>query len=179
MAYTAWSVVFGEQPTAAKWNQLGANDAGFKDMTNVDDNSLALRHIPNALITAVKLATHLKIGSISGASVLNSTGNKSISGVGFKPQAVIFIGRVANGTSLNFSFGAMDGSGNQFASTGSHSHGTTNSYRDSATNRCQIVDASGTSTIVQALSYVSMDTDGFTINVNTAGSIDTSYIAIG
>lgn len=31
MAYTAWSVVYGEQPTAAKWNQLGANDAGFKD----------------------------------------------------------------------------------------------------------------------------------------------------
>lgn len=37
MAYTAWSVVYGEQPTAAKWNQLGANDAGFKDGTNIDN----------------------------------------------------------------------------------------------------------------------------------------------
>lgn len=27
--YTAWSVVFGEQPSAAKWNLLGANDAFF------------------------------------------------------------------------------------------------------------------------------------------------------
>lgn len=40
MAYTAWSVVFGEQPTAAKWNQLGANDAGFKDGTNIDANAI-------------------------------------------------------------------------------------------------------------------------------------------
>lgn len=29
MTYTAWSVVFGEQPSAAKWNQLGTNDAHF------------------------------------------------------------------------------------------------------------------------------------------------------
>lgn len=29
MTYTAWSVVFGEQPSAAKWNQLGENDAHF------------------------------------------------------------------------------------------------------------------------------------------------------
>lgn len=29
MVYTAWSVVFGEQPSASKWNQLGTNDAHF------------------------------------------------------------------------------------------------------------------------------------------------------
>lgn len=29
MTYTAWSVVFGEQPSASKWNQLGTNDAHF------------------------------------------------------------------------------------------------------------------------------------------------------
>lgn len=40
MAYTAWSVVYGEQPTAAKWNQLGANDAGFKDGTNIDTGAI-------------------------------------------------------------------------------------------------------------------------------------------
>lgn len=33
MAYTSWSVVFGEQPSAAKWNILGANDASFNDGT--------------------------------------------------------------------------------------------------------------------------------------------------
>lgn len=29
MAYTSWSVAFGEQPSAAKWNILGTNDAYF------------------------------------------------------------------------------------------------------------------------------------------------------
>ena len=29
MAYTAWSVIAGETPTATKWNTLGANDADF------------------------------------------------------------------------------------------------------------------------------------------------------
>ncbi len=35
MAYTSWSVVFGEQPSAAKWNLLGANDASFNDGTGI------------------------------------------------------------------------------------------------------------------------------------------------
>lgn len=29
MAYSSWTVVFGEQPSAAKWNILGTNDAYF------------------------------------------------------------------------------------------------------------------------------------------------------
>jgi len=45
MAYTAWSVVFGEQPTAAKWNQLGTNDAGFKDGTNFDNDIIKSKHL--------------------------------------------------------------------------------------------------------------------------------------
>jgi hypothetical protein len=31
MAYTSWSVTYGEQPSAAKWNILGTNDAFFED----------------------------------------------------------------------------------------------------------------------------------------------------
>lgn len=45
MAYTAWSVVYGEQPTAAKWNQLGQNDAGFRDGTNFDADIIKSKHI--------------------------------------------------------------------------------------------------------------------------------------
>lgn len=29
MDYTAWSVIYGEQPSASKWNLLGSNDAAF------------------------------------------------------------------------------------------------------------------------------------------------------
>lgn len=35
MAYTDWDVVAFEQPTAAKWNQLGENDEGLRDGSNV------------------------------------------------------------------------------------------------------------------------------------------------
>ena len=55
MAYTAWSVVYGEQPTAAKWNQLGANDAGFKDGTNIDALAITTSHLANNAATAAKI----------------------------------------------------------------------------------------------------------------------------
>lgn len=32
MAYASWSVVFGEQPSAAKWNILGTNDSYFDSL---------------------------------------------------------------------------------------------------------------------------------------------------
>jgi hypothetical protein len=35
MAFNSWSVVYGEQPSAAKWNILGANDASFNDGTGI------------------------------------------------------------------------------------------------------------------------------------------------
>lgn len=35
MAYQSWSVVFSEQPSAAKWNILGTNDASFNDGTGI------------------------------------------------------------------------------------------------------------------------------------------------
>lgn len=35
MGYASWSVVFGEQPSAAKWNTLGTNDASFNDGTGI------------------------------------------------------------------------------------------------------------------------------------------------
>ena len=56
MAYTAWSVVFGEQPTAAKWNQLGANDAGFKDGTNIDSLAITTANLAAASVTPDKLS---------------------------------------------------------------------------------------------------------------------------
>lgn len=47
MAYTSWSVVFGEQPSAAKWNILGTNDSSFNDGTGIADSAIK----PKALFT--------------------------------------------------------------------------------------------------------------------------------
>lgn len=47
MAYTSWSVVFGEQPSAAKWNILGTNDASFNDGTGIANFSTSTTAISN------------------------------------------------------------------------------------------------------------------------------------
>lgn len=48
MAYASWSVVFGEQPSAAKWNILGTNDASFNDGTGI---GVAAISKPEQLVT--------------------------------------------------------------------------------------------------------------------------------
>ena len=64
MAYAAFSVVFGEQPSAAKWNILGTNDASFNDGTGIATNA----------ITAEKLATSaITLGYASATTVFSST----------------------------------------------------------------------------------------------------------
>lgn len=47
MAYASWSVVFGEQPSAAKWNILGTNDASFNDGTGIADGAIKPEHLLN------------------------------------------------------------------------------------------------------------------------------------
>ena len=84
MAYTAWSVVFGEQPTAAKWNQLGANDAGFRDGTNIDTGVIGALHLAAQSVTESKLSTSAinlgyaqitaDLSSISSATFVDLTG---------------------------------------------------------------------------------------------------------
>lgn len=50
MSYQVWSVVFGEQPSASKWNILGSNDASFADGTGIGNGVIINRHIGAAEI---------------------------------------------------------------------------------------------------------------------------------
>lgn len=54
MAYTSWSVVFGEQPSAAKWNILGTNDASFNDGTGIGAGVIGTTHLANGSVTPAK-----------------------------------------------------------------------------------------------------------------------------
>ena len=47
MAYASWSVVFGETPSASKWNILGTNDASFNDGTGIAVSAIT----PEKLLT--------------------------------------------------------------------------------------------------------------------------------
>lgn len=78
MAYTAWSVVFGEQPTAAKWNQLGANDAGFKDGTNIDNNAILDRHILVNNLLTTKIYNPVKFSAYRNAALTTGTSGADI-----------------------------------------------------------------------------------------------------
>lgn len=45
MGYSSWSVVFGEQPSAAKWNILGTNDSSFNDGTGINTGVILPNHL--------------------------------------------------------------------------------------------------------------------------------------
>lgn len=70
MAYTSWSVVFGEQPSAAKWNILGTNDASFNDGTGIGNNAIATAKIADDAVTDAKLI-YGKVRSRQGGSATN------------------------------------------------------------------------------------------------------------
>jgi len=55
MAYAAFSVVFGEQPSAAKWNILGTNDAGFD--TYIGGGTNAIQQVKLTDYTAVAVGS--------------------------------------------------------------------------------------------------------------------------
>lgn len=160
------------------YQSIGSNDASFNTGNGFNDAIIIARHILSGTITPDKFATHLKIGSISGAT-FGSTGNKSITGVGFTPQAVVFLLMPTTIASNAIqSIGFMTSSAQ--AASGTAASNAAAPFRWSSTARCIGWGSPGASAVAMDASYVSMDSDGFTINVNTAANnFDVAYLAIG
>jgi hypothetical protein len=57
MTYAVFSVVFGEQPSAAKWNILGANDASFNDGTGIGNATVGSRQFVTGVPVQVVATT--------------------------------------------------------------------------------------------------------------------------
>lgn len=55
MAYAAWSVIAGEQPTASKWNILGTNDASFNDGTGIAAGAIGTSALASSAVTTAKI----------------------------------------------------------------------------------------------------------------------------
>lgn len=68
MAYQSWSVVFGEQPSAAKWNILGSNDASFNDGTGIGTGVITTAKIADDDVTSEKLQTTIAFHAYRNAS---------------------------------------------------------------------------------------------------------------
>ena len=161
MAYTAGSFSFGEQPSTSKWNNLWENDASFHDGTGIADGA----------ITAAKRSGGIKVGSFQPTS----TGNFSVTGVGFKPKSVSF--QILPGDSTNnhsTAWGVMDENGNQFV----HAINDNGSSvaRISNESACILEISAGGSTAHRGR-FVSMDSDGFTVDIDVNNNTQAGYVA--
>lgn len=138
------------------------------------NGSVVAALIPDASITPSKRSGGFKIGVIEGA-VLASVGNKTVTGVGFEPKLVRFTLMPTHSNAAgNFGTGAMTPT-DQFASTMASS-GTNSARSSSSTASFFYVSSSGAT--VLRFEYVSMNNDGFTINViNPNGDFRVSYEA--
>lgn len=117
-------------------------------------------------IISSQVGPNVAAGTIA-SSVFGSTGNKSVAGLGFKPKMVEFTLLAGNSTANSASAeGVMTPTAQWVSST----FGTgSNNYRQGSTSACIGYTLNG-SAFAMLSSYVSMDEDGFTINVGTAGT---------
>lgn len=142
-----------------------------------DDAGITTGKLANEAVTPAKRSGGF-YSNVINAATLNSTGNISITGVGFTPKIVEFeVLEASSGTNASYSSGSMSAT-SQYANTTALniSGSTVTMARNSSTSACIYrVNASNTNTLRAV--YVSMDSDGFTINVTTAGAFDVAYKA--
>ncbi len=124
----------------------------------------------------------------TGQFTLNlAPGNQAVTGIGFLPKLVILMSNSEDVNEINahwhFAFGAMDDSGSQFCVEGTSEDNQAASdcswgnFVNRAINQLLV----GTSVDDYIGVYVSMDADGFTINVTNAPAtaVEIAYIALG
>lgn len=117
MAYNAWSVVAFEQPSAAKWNILGANDAGFADGTNIADDAIIRRHILADAIGLAELDWDAGIWweELARTTLGATTDNLSVSFT-TKKWLMVLLKLYANGGNINARMQVNGDTGSNYAS---------------------------------------------------------------
>ncbi len=124
MAYQDWSVVFGEQPSASKWNILGQNDAGFNDGTGIGDDAILTRHIADNQITPALLTPAAKWWEELGRTTLAIAGDTiSVTPFTAKKYLMVTFNAVASGGTLDTAIRVNNDSGANYAQQHSVDHG--------------------------------------------------------
>lgn len=88
MAYASWSVVFGEQPSAAKWNILGTNDASFNDGTGIDNGTINFRQLAAGAVVQVVSTNYSNTTTGTGTIPVDNTIPQISEGNEFMTQAI-------------------------------------------------------------------------------------------
>lgn len=73
--YTAIEFVAGEQPTTAKWNLIGSNDASFNNGNGFEDNIILDRHIMTGNLKANKFSNPYKFFAYRNSAYTPGSGN--------------------------------------------------------------------------------------------------------
>ena len=166
--------------TIVDWNQVLRAEA---DWSSWDSTNFTLSWSTN---NSTGYTVHfIAIGgtdisaNVVGWTMPTSTGNHSVSGVGFKPDIVIHVHAgsgftntpTANHGSAAFGLGVMDADGDQWATTFLAEDGspTSDTQRSQQTDAC-IYAMDKSLTVTKEASWVSMDSSGFTVNFGTANS---------
>lgn len=101
-----------------------------------------------------------------------ATGNLAVTGVGFKPGLVEFTATLTSTSFASMGHGAMDASGNQWHQSAIYGN-TPNQRSDYTSTACiaQVQNLGGAVAYYFAAGYVSMDSDGFTINFTAVNTL--------
>ena len=176
MSYSADTFVADEQPTTAKWNKLWSNDASFNDGTGIADDAILQRHISDQAVGALQRKEVVDVGTFT------TTGNGSlaVTGVGFKPKAVIIVENDTKHQSAsvaNFMIGFSDGTTERAIGFRAQEGGDISG--SISTNRVAFLPGAEQAQS-NDLRVASFDTDGFTLTVaNYLADMDWAYICFG
>jgi hypothetical protein len=134
--------------------------------TKIDDDAVTTSKVSDDAITPAKRSGGFKVG-VTGWDV-TTTGNKSVTGLDFQPRLVKFtIGRHSSADSF-FSCGAMDEDGGQYYVALDHDASANDGGTTSGSDAClAVVNLTG-GTLDLKGAFVSMNADGFTVNISNA-----------
>jgi hypothetical protein len=120
----------------------------------------------------------------AGTLNFSATGNVAVTGVGFTPQLVMFLDITSTGSNAMNMFGAMDYNGNEFCvshtSRGGQANQDLKTLWSTTTCIANLRHWHSSQNTDYACSFVSMDTDGFTVNCSNAPQSSTTiaYLAL-
>ena len=167
---------------------LTADSVGQQaDFVSMDSDGFTVNNKIAAAYAAGKYVAFnsATISAFVGKFTMNSgTGNQSVSGIGFKPKVVIFYTNIKNTTEgavpdAVMSMGVAVSSTKRWCQAtfcvDAAANSDTARYFDDTKCFAQI----SASAVTGAADFVSMDNDGFTINVTTGLACEIGYIALG
>lgn len=168
-----------------------ATDNVVNDVVSFDTNGFTLAWttltttspLHNYLALGGSDITNAKVGSFASNT---TTGNQSVTGVGFKPDIVFLFANLSttavNATNNNnYGFGVMTATDQwSMGQKTQHNQATKNTSRSFDNTSCLIIPSTTTDAVAHVVKYVSMDSDGFTVNIATSAGIANlnGYIAI-